>query len=86
MELLNTEWESMLSAKWAGKKLVYYDELESTNVTAGRMADEGAVHGTLVRADRQTGGRGRRGRSWESPGSRNLYFSLLLRLILSCHF
>ncbi|UEM05866.1 biotin--[acetyl-CoA-carboxylase] ligase [Skermanella rosea] len=56
-----------------------YDSLGSTNDEAKRLArDEGAVHGTLVWALRQTEGRGRRGRPWVSPEG-NLYVSLILR-------
>ena len=43
--------------------LVVAQELESTNLTAKQMAAAGAPHGTLVVADSQTAGRGRRGRS-----------------------
>lgn len=63
----------------SGKKLEYHDSLESTNVRAKILAEEGAPEGMLVVADAQTAGRGRRGRSWASPAGKNLYFSLLLR-------
>jgi len=53
--------------------------LESTNVTAKEEATKGAEHGTVIVADRQTAGKGRRGREWNSPAGGNLYFSLLLR-------
>ncbi len=36
-------------------------------------------HGTLVAADCQTAGRGRRGREWDSPAGKNIYFTLLLK-------
>ena len=72
-------WEDKLSAKWAGHHLEYYQELVSTNMTIASLSAEGAPHGTLVVAEKQTGGRGRRGRSWESPAGKSLYFSLLLR-------
>lgn len=64
-----------------GKKrnILSFESIDSTNVQAGREAANGAESGTLVVADRQTAGRGRRGRTWESPAGRNLYFSLLLR-------
>lgn len=61
------------------RNILYFESIDSTNVQAGREAANGAVSGTLVVADRQTAGRGRRGRTWESPAGRNLYFSLLLR-------
>lgn len=68
-----------MQTKWAGKNLHYYECIESTNTTLAGLAMQGACHGTLVVADRQTAGRGRRGRSWESPAGKNVYFSLLLR-------
>mgnify|MGYP002315834807 CR=1 FL=1 len=44
-----------------------------------QMGDEGAPEGTLAVADKQTAGRGRRGRSWDSPSGSSIYMSLLLR-------
>jgi BirA family transcriptional regulator, biotin operon repressor / biotin---[acetyl-CoA-carboxylase] ligase len=52
---------------------------------ARREADEGAPHGTLVLADQQTAGRGRRGRSFISPPGENLYFTLVLRYPIELH-
>lgn len=43
------------------------------------MAKQGAQEGLVVWADSQNAGKGRRGRSWESPAGTNLYFSILLR-------
>ena len=51
----------------------------STNDDARALAVEGAAHGTLVVADTQTAGRGRRGRVWRSPPGDNLYASWVLR-------
>src|SRR5690606_40107431 len=55
-----------------------FDVLDSTNEEAWRLADAGAPEGVAVLAKSQTAGRGRRGRSWESPEG-NLFLSLLLR-------
>lgn len=52
---------------------------DSTNSLAVALAESGAPHGTVVCADAQTRGRGRFGRTWESPPGLNLYVSLLLR-------
>jgi BirA family biotin operon repressor/biotin-[acetyl-CoA-carboxylase] ligase len=51
----------------------------STSALALQLAAAGADHGTVVVADAQTAGRGRRGRSWLSPPGRNLYLSVVLR-------
>lgn len=59
--------------------LHFSDCLDSTNQEVRRLAGQGAPEGCIVVADAQTAGRGRRGRDWESPAGKNLYFSLLLR-------
>lgn len=67
--LSESEIESRLRTKWLGQKVVYFDETDSTNTQAKRLAEEGAQPGTLVVADMQTAGKGRRGRSWQQrPG------------------
>ena len=43
------------------------------------LAEQGAPEGSWLRAGRQTGGRGRMGRNWESPAG-NLYCSTLVRV------
>lgn len=70
---------SLLATKWVGNRLLFYDVTDSTNLQAREEAEDGAPHGTLIVADRQTAGRGRRGRSWESPAGVNVYFSLIMR-------
>ena len=62
---------------WAD--VVCFEVTDSTNRVAMEMAENGAPHGTVVVADAQTAGRGRMGRIWVSPASKNLYVSLLLR-------
>ena len=60
-------------------KRIDYKEIDSTNLEAARLATGGAAEGTLVVADAQTAGRGRRGRQWESPQGAAIYMSLILR-------
>jgi BirA family biotin operon repressor/biotin-[acetyl-CoA-carboxylase] ligase len=73
------EIESHLDTKWVGRNLVFNKKTASTNLDAKRLADEGAVSGSLVVADMQTAGRGRRGRDWVSPAGRDIYMTLMLR-------
>lgn len=73
------EIESLISTKWAGCGVLYFPEIDSTNTYAKRLGDEGADHGTLVVSDKQTAGKGRRGRAWESPSGSSIYMSILLR-------
>lgn len=68
-----------LQSKWAGCEVIFWEETGSTNVEAKRLADQGSVHGTLVVADSQIGGKGRRGRSWHSPKGSAIAMSLILK-------
>jgi BirA family biotin operon repressor/biotin-[acetyl-CoA-carboxylase] ligase len=67
-----------LNTKLIGQDIKYYSTLSSTNEEARRLADLGAIEGTVVLAETQTGGRGRRGRAWESPAG-GIWFTILLR-------
>lgn len=55
------------------------DCVESTNTLAKALAAQGAPAGTVLIADRQTGGRGRLGRSFVSPAGVGIYLSVILR-------
>lgn len=54
-------------------------ECTSTNDVLGTRAAQGAAAGTVIVADRQSAGRGRRGRQWASSPADSLTFSLLWR-------
>lgn len=73
------EIASSIQSKWVGRNVVYFEETGSTNVEAKVLAEQGAVHGTLVVADSQNGGKGRRGRSWHSPKGSAIAMSLILK-------
>ena len=57
----------------------YFSTTDSTNDRLRAMARQGAPHGTLLLAGHQTGGHGRRGRSFHSPEGMGIYMSILLR-------
>ena len=56
-----------------------WEEIGSTNDRAAVLAKGGAPDFCLVTADKQTAGKGRRGRVWESPAGSSLSMSLILR-------
>lgn len=60
-------------------RIEVYDCVDSTNNVVRQLAGEGAAEGTVVIAQRQTGGKGRLGRSFFSPSGTGLYLSMLLR-------
>ncbi|OKY53006.1 biotin--[acetyl-CoA-carboxylase] ligase [Megasphaera cerevisiae] len=79
-ELLRPETISpKLKTKYFGKKIVYYEKVDSTNTAAKKIADKGAEEGTIVVAEEQTGGRGRLSRSFLSPFAQGIWFSIILR-------
>ena len=58
-------------------RLEILDDADSTNAHAMRLLEQGVGAGLVCTAERQTAGRGRRGRHWVSPYARNLYLSLV---------
>lgn len=68
-----------LKTKWLGNTICYLESVDSTNNQAKRLAEQGAPHGTVVLAERQERGKGRRGRAWDTPGKTSIAMSFLLR-------
>lgn len=62
-----------------GDVILTFARVSSTNEIALAYARRGLPHGSLVLADEQTAGRGRRGRTWNSPPGVGLYLTALLR-------
>lgn len=58
-------------------RLDILDSVGSTNTEVLRCAEQGCSSGLVCSAERQTAGRGRRGRQWISPYGSNLYLSVL---------
>lgn len=73
------ELEQGLKTKTMGQSIYFYEETDTTNNRARELALEGASEGTLVVAEKQTAGRGRRGKVWESPLGTGIWMSLVLR-------
>lgn len=76
--MTKTEIESRMNGAF-GRTVEYHETIDSTNVRAKRLAEEGAAAGTLVVSDCQEAGRGRRGRTWVSLSGKNVFMSLILR-------
>lgn len=75
---MNEKIGKELTTKWLAWEIHFYPQTDSTNVRAKALGENG-VHGTLIVAGSQTAGRGRRGRSWESPEEKNIYMSIYLK-------
>lgn len=60
-------------------KRYHFERIDSTNKKAKELAQTGCPHGTLVTADAQEAGIGRRGRNWSSEKGKGIYMSMVLR-------
>ena len=73
--------EQLISAKVnasvLGKQIIVLDEVDSTNNYA-KIVSKDMPNGTVIVADKQTGGKGRMGRSFVSPSGKGLYMSIIL--------
>ncbi len=83
--LLNEIREGLGTEVFGKRDIAYFNETDSTNLRAKDLAEQGAPEGTVVIAESQTQGRGRRGRAWFSPAGEGIYVSVILRPALSAN-
>ena len=62
-----------------GRRIEWFDSIDSTMTAAARLAREGCAPGTVVGAEEQTAGVGRHGHAWHSEPEAGLYVSLVLK-------
>ena len=77
--LIPSEISTLLTTKWMGRTIHYFQSIDSTNLKAYQLALQGAEEGEVVIAESQMEGKGRLGRRWFSPSFLNLYLSLIFR-------
>ena len=65
--LLPWEISDGLKTKWVGKRIYYFDSIDSTQTYALEIADDKKENGTVIIAQKQTKGKGRMNRKWVSP-------------------
>ena len=74
--------EESLVTRSLGRRIFYYEQVDSTNTQAKRLVKEelvkGALHGALILAEEQLNGRGRLGRDWSSPKEGGIWMSFIL--------
>jgi BirA family biotin operon repressor/biotin-[acetyl-CoA-carboxylase] ligase len=71
------ELENHIATSWLGRSFYFIEELSSTNLYAKKIPNKKSLHGELIVADHQTGGRGQYQRKWKSKAGENLTFSLI---------
>lgn len=77
--MTQAEIKSLLHTDWVAKEVLYFDTIDSTNTKAQELAEKGYPSGTLVVADKQESGKGRRGRSWVSPSGTGIFMTLMIK-------
>jgi len=77
--LIAAELQAGLGTELVGREILSLAEVDSTNLRAAELAEQGAAEGTVVIAESQSRGKGRLGRRWASPPGVNLYLSVVLR-------
>ena len=75
--LLPWEITTELDTRLLGQQAYYYDSIDSTQTEALKIANESNKEGTIIIAEKQTGGKGRSGRKWVSPKG-GIWFSIIL--------
>ena len=77
--MTEAEIKSLMHTDWVAKEVLYFDTIDSTNTKAQELAEKGYPSGTLVVADKQESGKGRRGRSWVSPSGIGIFMTLMIK-------
>lgn len=77
--MTEAEIKSLMHTDWVAKEVLYFDTIDSTNTKAQELAEKGYPSGTLVVADKQESGKGRRGRSWVSPSGTGIFMTLMIK-------
>lgn len=77
-KLIPQALESNLNTEKIGKKIIYFDTIDSTNTYSKGIARD-VSHGTVIISEEQSKGRGRLGRDWSSPKGEGIWMSIILK-------
>jgi BirA family transcriptional regulator, biotin operon repressor / biotin---[acetyl-CoA-carboxylase] ligase len=73
------EMKGNITTEVIGRNLKFFEQVDSTNLYAKRIAEDGFLDGTVILADEQLNGRGRMGRTWVSPKGSGIWMTIMLK-------
>jgi len=73
------EIKNHLNTEFMGKHIIHFNELDSTNSYAKKVADTLEGEGQVIITEKQLSGRGRMGRQWISQNNNGIWMSIILR-------
>lgn len=76
--ILPYEIQRNLATEYIGHEIHHYSEVDSTNNVAKELAEKGSPEGTIITAESQRSGKGRRGKKWISPHG-GVWMTIILR-------
>lgn len=77
--LMPQEMNGYINTEAIGRNLKFFEQVDSTNLYAKRIAEGGFIDGTVIMADEQLNGRGRLGRTWISPKGKGIWMTIMLK-------
>ena len=75
---MDNEVKKILKTKIIGRNIIFFDEIDSTQIQAKKFAENCVTNGTIVLTENQTGGLGTHGRKWYSEKNKNIAFTIIL--------
>ncbi|NLZ48373.1 MAG: biotin--[acetyl-CoA-carboxylase] ligase [Clostridiales bacterium] len=77
--LSSAEIQPLLKTQYIGKNIFHFQSINSTNLKAKELANNGCPNGTVIISEEQSSGRGRLGRDWISPYGKGIWMSIILK-------
>lgn len=75
---MDNEVKKILKTKTIGRNIIFFDEIDSTQIQAKKFAENCVTNGTIVLTENQTSGLGTHGRKWYSEKNKNIAFTIIL--------
>lgn len=75
---MKVKTQEKITSEVIAKNIIYFDELDSTQKYAKKLAEEGIENGTMILTNNQIDGIGKHERKWHSEEGKNISFTLII--------